>query len=305
MKKRRFTLEAVAPFDFELTLEVTPPAYPFVYESSALRRAFRLESGELVPVEVRAIGTTEKPLLEVVAHGDLSEKGRDQIERELSRFLCLKDDLSGAIELMRGYERLAPIVEAFEGVRPWTEMRPFEGLVCAVIFQQISIWAAFSIIRSLVQRLGPKVKADGKVFYEFPDARKLASVRGSTLRACKLSRNKAKYVRSLAKEFLKGDLNFEALAAMPSSAAIEELKKLKGVGNWTAEMFMAMGLKRWDVIPADDLGLRRAVGEFCLGRGRATPEEVREVAEGWEKYKWPITYYLLVASERKERLRSA
>ena len=283
--RRRFTLEAIAPFDFGLTLEATPSAYPFVYEKGLLSRGFRLESGKLVGVEVRSIGTIRKPLLEVVAYAKLSEGERDQIERELSRFLCLDDDLSEALELMRGYEKLAPIAGAFEGVRPWTEMRPFEGLVCAVLFQQISIWAAFSIIRSLVEGLGPKVKAEGKVFYEFPDARELTSATGSKLRAYKLSRNKAKYVRSLAREFLEGKLDFKALATMPQNTAIGELKKLKGIGTWTAEMFMATSLKRWDVVPADDLGLRRAVGEFCLGRPQATAREVREVAESWGNYR--------------------
>jgi 3-methyladenine DNA glycosylase/8-oxoguanine DNA glycosylase len=69
-------------------------------------------------------------------------------------------------------------------------------------------------------------------------------------------------------------------------------------------MFLATGLKRWEVIPAGDLGLQRAVGEFCLGKERATEEEVRGVAEGWGEMKWPMAYYLLVASERKERLMS-
>ena len=301
---RRFLLEPISPFDFELTLEATPPAYPFVYENGSLRRAFKLESGKLVPVEVRSLGTIEEPLLEVTVHADVSRRVCDQIKRDLSLFLCLNDDLSEAFELMQSYEKLAPLMKTLRGVRPWTEMRPFEGLVCTVIFQQISIWAAFSIIRSLVERLGPRVRAKNKVFYEFPDARKLALIPTRTLKACKLSRNKSRYVRSLSKEFVRGTLNFETLAAMSSSAAIEELKKLKGIGTWTAEMFMATGLKRWDVIPADDLGLRRAVGEFCLGHERATAEDVREVAESWGKYKWPIAYYLLVASERKERLRA-
>jgi 3-methyladenine DNA glycosylase/8-oxoguanine DNA glycosylase len=227
METRRFKLEAVAPFDFELTLEVTPPAYPFVYESGSLRRGFKLGSGRLAPVEVRSVGTVRNPLLEVIVYASLTKGERDQIERELSWFLCLEDDLGRALELMRGYERLAPLVGAFEGVRPWMEMRPFEGLVSTVLFQQISVWAAFSIIRSLVQRLGPRVEARGKVFYEFPDARELASAPISRLRACKLSRNKSDYVRALARRFVEGDLDFESLAAMPPNAALERLRELR------------------------------------------------------------------------------
>ncbi len=301
--KRCFTLEAIAPFDFELTLEATPPAFPFVYEKGILSRAVRLESGKLVPIEVRSIGTVKRPLLEVTVYSDLAEEERDQVERELSWFLCLNDDLSEAIEIMRNDPSLRAIAEAFEGVRPWTEMRVFEGLIGAIIFQQISIWAAFAIVRSLVEKLGSKVEIKGETFYEFPDVKLLASADDSLLRACKLSRNKARYVRSLAKEVLEGRLSFDSLAKMPSERAVEELKKFKGIGTWTAEIFLATSLKKWDIVPADDLGVQRAVGKFCLGNKKASATEVRQVAEGWGRFKWPIAYYLLVASERPERLR--
>jgi DNA-3-methyladenine glycosylase II len=299
---KRIRIDVKPPFNFDLTLKATPPSHPFVYSNGVLKRAVKLSSGKLLPIEIRSIGTVDHPSLDVIALKDVNSRERGEIIDKLTWFFSLDDDLSKVYRLMEEDEALHPLIERFYGVKPWTVLTPFEGLVNAIIFQQVSIWAAFAMIKALVERLGSKVEVHGETFYDFPSVKTLAVADVGELRMCKLSRNKASYIKEIATKIANEKLDLHALKVASMEKALEILKKLKGIGTWTAEIFLATGLKRWEAIPADDLGVRRAISKFYFGGRKVTSQEVRNIAEKWGRYKWPIVYYLLVASERLERV---
>lgn len=158
-----------------------------------------------------------------------------------------------------------------------TPQPPFPALVDAIVSQQISGKAAASILARLAELVPIRPAA-------------LASADLRRLRRAGLSRAKASYVRELARFAEAGGLR--GLGRLSDAAVIERLVQVKGVGVWTAEMFLIFSLGRLDVLAVDDLGLRagiqRAYGLAQLPR----PAEVRALAEPWRPYRTIATLYL-------------
>jgi DNA-3-methyladenine glycosylase II len=111
-----------------------------------------------------------------------------------------------------------------------------------------------------------------------------------------LSTRKAEYIRNISDMILKGDIDLESYRKYGDSQRIvEELDKIRGIGVWTAELTIVRSMSKYDVIPADDLGLRRVISHFyCKGR-TITAEEVRRITEDWGRWKGLAAFYLIVA----------
>ena len=181
--------------------------------------------------------------------------------------------------------RQDPIMrKVIRAVGPFT-MRPrrnrFGTLVCSIISQQISGAAASNIIDRLVALLEPDgIKPE-----------KLASAKESDLRAVGLSRQKASYVLDLARKTLDGTVRLDNIGRLTDEAVIEMLTKVKGIGRWTAEMFLIFSLGRLDVLPVDDLGVRSAIRKLY---GLADlPDKVTclELAAPWRPYASIASWY--------------
>jgi DNA-3-methyladenine glycosylase II len=158
---------------------------------------------------------------------------------------------------------------------------PFECLVWAILGQQITVAFAYKMKRALVERYGDAIEHDGRRYWLFPEAGRLAEADPADLRELQFSRQKSDYVRSLAALVAEDRIDWAELESMPSDAAIKELMGLRGVGRWTAEYVLMRGLGHPDVIPAADVGLQSAIGRaYGLGR-KATEPEVRAFAEQW------------------------
>jgi DNA-3-methyladenine glycosylase II len=157
---------------------------------------------------------------------------------------------------------------------------PFFTLARSIVGQQISVKAAASIWARVVA-LAPRMLPP-----EVVDAGH------ARLIACGLSRRKAEYLGGLARHFVDGSLHVAAWAEMEDEAVIAELVQVRGIGRWTAEMFLMFGLLRPNVLPLDDLGLRRAI---CLNyfRGRSVSlRTMRKTASVWDPLRSVATWYL-------------
>ena len=157
---------------------------------------------------------------------------------------------------------------------------PYFTLARSIVGQQISVKAAASIWARLVA-LAPRM---------LPKQVLEAGYVG--LVACGLSRRKAEYIADLAHHFIDGSLHVAAWAEMGNEAVIAELVQVRGIGRWTAEMFLIFNLLRPDVLPLDDLGLQRAI---CLNyfRGRpVSPRTMRRVAAAWTPWRSVATWSL-------------
>lgn len=156
---------------------------------------------------------------------------------------------------------------------------PFRTLARSIVGQQISVKAAEAVWNKFA-------KAAGDVL---PD--RVARMRINTLRASGLSERKAEYLKDLAKHFRDGSVNPDRWENLDDEAIIEELVQVRGIGRWTAEMFLIFNLLRPDVYPVDDLGLLNALGLAYNNGERVSKEHAKALGEAWQPWRTVATWY--------------
>jgi DNA-3-methyladenine glycosylase II len=158
----------------------------------------------------------------------------------------------------------------------------FNMLVRAIVFQQLSTKAATTIYNRLLERMPGGIAT--------PQA--LASLGDEQLRAAGISRQKAAYLRDLGTRVAAGDVPLDSIDALPDEEVITALTKVKGIGRWTAEMFLIFRLQRPDVLPVDDLGILNAIQKAYRLRQKPTPKRLRKIGEAWRPYRSVACWYL-------------
>ena len=160
---------------------------------------------------------------------------------------------------------------------------PFEALTMSIASQQLSTKAADTIF--------------GRFRDLFPPDRKPTAVRVLTLsedqiRAVGFSRPKAGFIKDLAARVHDGRLDLAGMRKHSDEEVMTQLVAVKGIGRWTAEIFLMFRLLRPDILPADDLGLMNAVHRAYGLRKRPTPDKVRKMGENWRPYRSVASWYL-------------
>jgi DNA-3-methyladenine glycosylase II len=157
---------------------------------------------------------------------------------------------------------------------------PFFTLARSIVGQQISVRAAQSVWNRLALA-APGLRPED-----------IVALDADALRACGLSLRKAEYITDLSRKFLDGTLHRALWDDMEDEAVIAELVKVRGIGRWTAEMFLIFNLLRPDVLPLDDIGLQRAM-RLHYFRGRpASAARMRKLAQAWVPWRSVATWYL-------------
>jgi DNA-3-methyladenine glycosylase II len=208
----------------------------------------------------------------------------------------LDDDAEELHASMASDRDMAPLVERFGELRIVRAQDLYEALLVAVIGQQVSVRAAQSIRRRLMQNLGTRVTM-GKVpgqedHYLYPTSKQMIKAGELGLRQQGLSRQKSTYLLEIAHRAAAGELDREAFKALSDEDALRRLCEIKGVGRWTAEIALMRGLGRNDVFAAGDLGLQVAVQELRGMRKRPSEKALRKIAERWEGWRSYAAFYL-------------
>jgi 3-methyladenine DNA glycosylase/8-oxoguanine DNA glycosylase len=162
---------------------------------------------------------------------------------------------------------------------------PFPALARAIFFQQLAGPAA----RAIMKRVLDLLNTDEARFFT-PEA--FLGAADEDLRTAGLSRQKLSYLRDLADKFASGQLQEDELAALGDEEVIGRVSSVKGIGRWTAEMFLIFSLGRPDVLPVDDLGVRRGFQLTYGLDGLASPEQMRSIAEPWRPFRSVGTWYM-------------
>jgi DNA-3-methyladenine glycosylase II len=157
----------------------------------------------------------------------------------------------------------------------------FEALARSIVFQQLSTKAARTIYGRLEEAAGGKLA---------PEAIQNLSV--GQLRRCGLSKQKIGYIRDLAEHAISGRVDFTKLESMSDQEVIMALTDIKGVGEWTAHMFLIFALRRPNVLPVGDLGVRTAIQRLYGKRKLPTPAQIEKLAENWRPYCSYAAWYL-------------
>ncbi len=158
----------------------------------------------------------------------------------------------------------------------------FETLVRSIVYQQLSGKVASVIFARLHAAAGEETLTPAGVM----------KLRSERMRKLGLSAQKTHYIRELAKHTRKGTVVFETLAELEDSLVIEHLTKVKGIGVWTAQMFLMFALRRPDVLPVADLGIRAAMKRAYGLDDLPKPAEMEKIAAAWKPYTSIACWYL-------------
>ncbi|HEY6594799.1 MAG TPA: DNA-3-methyladenine glycosylase [Solirubrobacteraceae bacterium] len=184
---------------------------------------------------------------------------------------------------------MARLIDDFGGPLPIernSRGRPadvYGALVRSITGQQLSVKAAASIYGRLLERFGGHTPTPEQILADDPEALRVA---------CGFSRAKVAYLRSLAEHVLSGELELDRLSELPDEEVIRELTAVKGIGEWTAHMFLMFTLHRPDVLPTGDLGVRNAAMRAYELDGPPPPAALQELAEPWRPHRTRACLYL-------------
>jgi len=178
---------------------------------------------------------------------------------------------------------MAQIIAEVGPVRIPPRPERFQALARAIIFQQLAGAAATAIYNRFVALYA----GDG-----FPKPEQVIATPIEKLRGAGLSEKKALYIRDLAGHIRDGTLNFHRFPQMSDEEIIADLTRVKGIGRWTAEMFLMFNLGRPDVMPADDLGVQNAIRIAYRMRARPKRKRLMKLAEQWRPYRSAAAWYL-------------
>jgi 3-methyladenine DNA glycosylase/8-oxoguanine DNA glycosylase len=195
------------------------------------------------------------------------------------------DPEEAVAHLRKADPALARIIEAAGPLTLEPRDGAFRSLARAIFFQQLAGPAARAIMGRVLASLGTD---EGRFF----TPQQFLAASDDDLRTAGLSRQKIAYVHDLSEKFAGGQLSEGEFAAEEDEEVVRKVTLVKGIGRWTAEMFLIFSLGRPDVLPVDDLGVRRG---FQLTYGLAelaAPDEMRRIAEPWRPFRSAGTWYM-------------
>ena len=260
------------PYDFELSTErfraFGPDLANLWYEGGV----HRVVGGRELRIEAAPGGVDVEPL-------------DDQTESVARAVVGAAFGLGPFYEWAQGDEVMRELVQKLAGFRPPLAPDPYETLVSAITAQQVSLFSAFAIRNRMVERFGER----GVHAYAFPTRERMARAREEELTELGFSRRKAEYVLGVA----RAEVDLEALRTLPDDDVKATLTALRGLGEWTADWFLARYLARPHAWPAGDLGLVKAVSAFYTRRRKLSLADVRAFADRFEPFQNLSAHYLL------------
>lgn len=168
------------------------------------------------------------------------------------------------------------------------QRRYFVALAEAILSQQLSVKAAATIFKRFKEKLGGRVTPEN-----------ILQLQDAQFRGVGVSRQKMSYLRDLAGKWQNGVIAHRRFAGMPDDEVILALTQVKGIGRWTAEMFLIFSLLRPDVLPVDDLGFRKALQIAYKLRKLPSAGKIEQITESWKPYRSIATWYLWASLDNK------
>ncbi len=226
----------------------------------------------------------------------LSSKEKKDAKDKIRFILGLNTDLEGFYGEIQD-SKFAFLIEEFYGLTVPAAPYKYQALVETIAQQQVSFEFAMRTIRNLVELVGRKIGS----LYVFPKPENIAKLSVEELKKAKLG-YRAEYIKELTELHLKGKLDL-SLEHLTEQEAIKYLTKFRGIGKWSAELFLLYGLRK-NVYPAGDLGLRRGIAKIFGKKTKEVKEkDVREIIEPYGKWKSLLAFYILCYDRKTEMKR--
>ncbi len=294
-----FIMKALAPFDFDLTAQIfgNGDAQIRTYKDGVFNQVTKLND-QLVLEKISSTGSVEFPkiAIELKAHKPMTPQDRQKAQEEAKFVFNLDFDLCSFYEQIKEDPVMREIARQLRGLKNPTTPTVFESLVDSIVEQQISIRVAIALEEKFIKKLGDRLDLDGETYFGFPTPKTVAATSVDAIQQIGLTRRKAEYIHEAAHLIDTHQLDLEGLKICESAEEIiTELDAVRGIGVWTAEMMMLRGMQRLDMLPADDLGIRRVISTYYRKGHPITAAEARKIAERWGRWKGLAAFYLIVA----------
>jgi DNA-3-methyladenine glycosylase II len=292
--ERRCRISVSPPYDFPLTASFFARFETEIvdrYSEGTYRRALWV-NGRPVALRVRQQG---RHLGVTLAAARLTDADAESVRRTLSRVLGVGQDLAGFYRIAGGDPVLSRTLSRLRGLRVACYASLFEALTIAILSQQVTIQFANTLKGRLVQAYGARVPMGGEILWAFPRPEDLTEVKLADLRRLQLSTRKGEYVVGLARTFADGTWSEAALDVLDDEGFVAQVASLRGLGRWSAEWALVRGLGRADLLPADDVGVQRAISEGYFRGRKVTPTMVDRFGQRWRPYRSLAISYLFTA----------
>jgi DNA-3-methyladenine glycosylase II len=295
-----FTIAPRGPFSLAASIRFLEGFTPATYAGSAdttLELAFGVE-GSWQTVGVRARqdagdGPAGSVTAEIVSPDKPGPDLVTAVHQQVERILSLDVDGSGFPAIGERDPVAGEIQRRYPGLRPVGFWSPYEAAAWTIIGHRIRITQAAAIKARMAKQLGEPVSFGGRVVHAFPSPQRLAGL--DTFPG--LAGRKPEWLRSLGRAALDGQLDAARLRAMPHEEAMADLKKLPGIGDFSAGLTLLRGAGDPDALPGQEPRLARAVALAYGLPGPATPEQVVAISEGWRPYRTWVTLLLRIQLE--------
>src|SRR6201997_310351 len=176
---------------------------------------------------------------------------------------------------------LAAIIERVGPYRMQYGQAEFHSLAEAIVYQQLNGKAAETIFNRFAALAGEPLTPEG-----------ILKLSDEQLRSVGLSKQKSSYLKDLAAKTAAGLLDFSKLADLPDDEVIKHLTQVKGIGVWTAHMFLMFSLRRADILPIGDYGVQMAMKKHYRKRKLPKPKDMEKIARAWEPYRSVACWYM-------------
>lgn len=289
---RAHEIPVVMPYRLDLTVSVLRRLSTNVVDVLTPEGTYmRALSGFPGPVIVRATQTPHQASLCIAIEGDRIHDA--SVLRLVRGMLGADRDITHFRRAAARIPWLAPLVKRMRGVKPPRYPSLWEACANAIVFQQVSLRAASTIMHRMIVALGRSVKTDGLPvpLYLFPTTESVQRATNERLRSVGLSANKIATLRRVAKALASGTLDAPALEKSTSPDAAAILRGIKGIGPWTAALILLRGLGRLDVFPANDTSITSNIALVA----RSASFDVQDVLNALGAQRGMLYYHLLLA----------
>jgi DNA-3-methyladenine glycosylase II len=303
--KTRFSLQPVPPFNLEVTawaLRRDPRNEIDRWNDGVYRRTLRID-GAAVPVAVRQPGGMRDPrLLVEVAAPPAVRSAKKKATAALDDMLGLSLDLSAFYRFARGHPRLNHLAQQFKGLKPPRFPSVWEALVNAISCQQISLAVGITLMNRLARQCSPSSLT---AFPPFPQPEDLANTPFADLRAVGYSFQKAAAITELARAIVSGQVKLEAINHLDDQQAVDFLMNLKGIGPWSAQYVLLRGLRRVNIVPANDVGFQDKLSAWLHSPRPLGHDGVTRAIQPLRPYGGFLFFFMLLNHLREEGVMAA
>jgi DNA-3-methyladenine glycosylase II len=302
---RTIPLPVLDSFNLEATvrlLQRRPANRVDRWQDGSYLRAFLTAEGPR-RVRVTNAGTIDAPDVRLeILDGDVSPETATRLTATVRQMLGLDLPPAPTAWLIETEPRLAPVATALDGFRPPCFPCLFETFAAVIPFQQLSLDAGTAIIGRLVEAFGLPLPHE-QDWFAFPTPEAIADASPDALRATGLSRTKVASLQALAQLSVDGALEAMHLDTRSTDDAFTTLRRLPGIGPWSAGLILLRGLRRMDVFPAGDVGAARSLTDLLGFPAPLTPAEASAVADRFGDHRGYL-YFLCLGSQLLARKRN-